>query len=65
MTNINNNNIIVKLGENFKLYSQPYGLKTKVYAIYHSAWVHTTKVNGILSIPKSYEFVVEQRTYKF
>ena len=47
----------VKAGENFKLYSQPYGLKTKVYAIYHSAWIHTTKVNGIISTPQCQVFV--------
>lgn len=55
----------VKPKHYMRLYQQTYGTKLKVYAIYHSAWIHTTKVNGILSIPKSYEFVVEQRTYKF
>jgi hypothetical protein len=42
---------------NLTLYSQAYGVKLTVYAIYHVAWIHGTKVTGSLSIPQYQKYV--------
>lgn len=43
--------------KNLTLYSQAYGVKLSVYAIYHTCWIHGTKVNGTIGIPQYQKFV--------
>lgn len=42
---------------NLTLYSQAYGVKLTVYAIYHVSWIHTANVDGTLSIPQYQKYV--------
>lgn len=43
--------------KNLTVYSQAYGVKLTVYAIWHSAWIQGTKVSGTIGIPQYQKFV--------
>ncbi|MBR5718180.1 MAG: hypothetical protein IKX16_04105 [Clostridia bacterium] len=42
---------------NLDLYSQPYGVKLTVYAIWHTAWIHGERIKGTIGIPQLQKFV--------